>query len=199
VGHTLLVPVRQSKAGSLALQTGRLRSGEQVGLAFTSEASLLLTLGPSQAWIRLGGQALMDMLVPLGVEQVRVDPRPIGELEVGGSPQEPAPVSPARPGSGSCQAGSACPSGHYRSVAKRLDVSRRPLASGLAATRRPGVTSLGGGRSNTRRGGGRRYPRRSNTRRGRDRRYPLGQRLAFRGAFALGWTASTGQLALRMT
>jgi hypothetical protein len=29
--------------------------------------------------------------------------------------------------------------------------------------------------------------------------HPLSQRLAFRVAFALGWTASTGQLALRMT
>jgi hypothetical protein len=143
VRHTFIVPVRKSKAGSLALQTGRLRSGERVGLAFTSEASLLLTLGPSQEWIRLGGQALTDMLVPLGVDQVRVDPRPIGELEVGGTPQEPAPVGPARPGSGPGRAGSACPSGHYRSAAKRLDVRRRPLASGLAATRRPGVTSSG--------------------------------------------------------
>jgi hypothetical protein len=143
VRHTFVVPVRESKAGSLALQTGRLRSGERVGLAFTSEASLLLTLGPSQAWIRLGGQALKDMLVPLGVEQVRVDPRPIGELEAGSYPQEPAPVGPARPGRRPGQAGSACPSGHYRSVAKRLDVRRRPLASGLAANRRPEVTSLG--------------------------------------------------------
>jgi hypothetical protein len=95
VRQTYIVPVRKSKAGPLALQTGRLRSGEQVGLAFTSEASLLLTLGPSQAWIRLGRQALRDMLVPLGVEQVRVDPRPIGELEAGRSPQERTPVAAA--------------------------------------------------------------------------------------------------------
>jgi hypothetical protein len=143
VKHTFIVPVRKSKAGSLALQTGRLSSGERVGLAFNSEASLLLTLGPSQEWIRLGGQALEDMLAPLGVEHVRVDPQPIAQLTVSSSPQEPAPVGPARPGSGPCQAGSACPSGHYRSVAKRLNVRRRPLASGLAATRRPGVASLG--------------------------------------------------------
>jgi hypothetical protein len=143
VRRTFFVPVRKSKAGSLALQTGRLRSGERVGLAFTSEASLLLTLGPSQAWIRLSGQVLTDMLVPLGIGQVRVDPRPIGELEVGSCPREPAPVGPAPPGSGPGQARSACPSGHYRSVAKRLNVHRRPLASGLAVNRRPEVTSLG--------------------------------------------------------
>jgi hypothetical protein len=139
VRHTFIVPVRKSKAGSLALQTGRLSSGERVGLAFTSEASLLLTLGPSQAWIRLGGQALRDMLVPLGIEHVRVDPQPIGQLAVGSSPREPAPVNLARPGSGPGQAGSVCPSGHYRSVAKRLNARRRPLASGP----RPGVASLG--------------------------------------------------------
>jgi hypothetical protein len=109
VRHTFLVPVRKSQAGSLALRTGQLRSGERVGLAFTSEASLLLTLGPSQAWIRLGGQALRDMLVPLGVEQVRVDPRPIGELEIGSSPQERAPVAPARPGGPARQASPAPP------------------------------------------------------------------------------------------
>jgi hypothetical protein len=45
VRQTYFVPVRESQAGTLALRTGRLRSGERVGLAFTSEASLLLTMG----------------------------------------------------------------------------------------------------------------------------------------------------------
>jgi hypothetical protein len=79
VTPTFFVPVRTSKSGTLALRTGRLRSGEHVGLAFTSEASLLLALGPAQQWIHLGPQALRDMLTPLGVEQVRVDPRPVGQ------------------------------------------------------------------------------------------------------------------------
>jgi hypothetical protein len=100
VRRALLVPVRTSQAGTLALRTGRLRSGRRVGLAFTSEASLLLTLGPSQEWIRLSAQALKDMLAPLGIESVRVDPRPIGELDLNGVPRErqprPAPVRPAR-------------------------------------------------------------------------------------------------------
>ncbi len=76
-----LVPVRESQAGTLALRTGRLVSGEHVGLAFTSEASLLLTLGPSQRWIWLAPSALRGMLAPLGVTQTRVDPRPIAELD----------------------------------------------------------------------------------------------------------------------
>jgi len=88
VMSTFFVPVRESKAGTLALRTARLRSGERVGLAFTSEASLLLTMGPSQQWVHLAGQALEDMLEPLGVEQVRVDPRPIADLEASTPPEQ---------------------------------------------------------------------------------------------------------------
>jgi hypothetical protein len=116
VRNTLFVPVRTSKAGTLALQTGRLLTGERVGLAFTSEASLLLTLGPSQQWIRLDGGALKDMLAPLGVEHVRVDPRSAGELTSGGlrgaydraSRRNLQAVKPAR---------DASPTAHTRSIA----------------------------------------------------------------------------------
>lgn len=55
--HTFYVPVRASQAGPLALRTGRLLTGQRIGLAFTSEASLLLTLGPAQAWVRLDSRA----------------------------------------------------------------------------------------------------------------------------------------------
>jgi hypothetical protein len=77
VADTFFIPVRESKAGTLALQTGRLRTGERVGLAFTTEASLLLTMGSSPRWVRLDGQALKDMLAPLGVRHIRVDPVPL--------------------------------------------------------------------------------------------------------------------------
>jgi hypothetical protein len=43
VSQTYFVPARESQAGTLALGTGRLTSGERIGLAFTSKASLLLT------------------------------------------------------------------------------------------------------------------------------------------------------------
>ena len=94
-----LVPVRDSKAGTLALQTGRLISGERVGLAFTSEASLLMTLGASQRWIWLAPRALRAMLAPLGVIRIRVDPRPIAELraERPAPPRLPGPVAARRP------------------------------------------------------------------------------------------------------
>jgi hypothetical protein len=90
VRQTYLVPVRESQAGTLALRTGRLTSGERVGLAFTCEASLLQTMGPFQQWIRLAAEPLRDMLAPLGVQCVRIDPRPAGELKPAGLPQPQA-------------------------------------------------------------------------------------------------------------
>lgn len=71
---TYFVPVQASKAGTLTLRTGRLRSGERVGLAFTSEVSFRLSMGPSERWARLDGEALKAMLAPLGVEHLWVDP-----------------------------------------------------------------------------------------------------------------------------
>jgi hypothetical protein len=88
--QTYFVPVLESQAGTLALRTGRLVSGERVGLAFTSEASLLVTMGPFQHWVRLAAEPLRDMLAPLGVQCVRIDPRPAHELRPGGLPQQRA-------------------------------------------------------------------------------------------------------------
>jgi hypothetical protein len=86
VRQTYFVPVRESQAGTLALRTGLLVSGERVGLAFTSEAALLLTMGPGQHWVRLAAQPLRDMLAPLDVQCVRIDPRPAGEPSPAGPP-----------------------------------------------------------------------------------------------------------------
>jgi hypothetical protein len=72
--HRLLIPVRTTAAGTLVLRFGRLPSGKLTGLAFTSEDSLVRTLGPSQQWTDLSWKALLDMLTPLGVEHVSVDP-----------------------------------------------------------------------------------------------------------------------------
>jgi hypothetical protein len=75
VGNTYYVPVLASKAGTLALRTGRLRSSERIGIAFTSEVSFRLAMGWSGRWVRLDDQALKAILAPLGVEHFRVDPR----------------------------------------------------------------------------------------------------------------------------
>jgi hypothetical protein len=96
VTHTYLVPVRKSKSGALSLRTGRLITGECVGMAFTSEASLLMTLGPSQHWIELAPGTLRAMLAPLGVTCLRVDPRPIAELAAEIVPGEQLPGAAAK-------------------------------------------------------------------------------------------------------
>jgi hypothetical protein len=71
----LFVPVRASQPGLICLRTGRLASGLPIGLAFTSEAALLSTLGPRQQWTLICEQALLEMLAPLGIDRVRIDPR----------------------------------------------------------------------------------------------------------------------------
>jgi hypothetical protein len=104
VNHALYVPVRMSEAGVLTLRTGRLESGERIGLAFTSEDSLSFTMGTAQRWVNLGDQSLRDMLAPLGIRQLRVDPLPLGQPGAGGipsqarrrpAPHQYAPVTPA--------------------------------------------------------------------------------------------------------
>jgi hypothetical protein len=93
--HRLLVPVRTTAAGTFVLRFGRLPSGKLTGLAFTSEDSLVRALGPSQQWTDLSWEALLDMLTPLGVEHISVDPVPDGEPETGGAPRRrPVPVWP---------------------------------------------------------------------------------------------------------
>jgi hypothetical protein len=105
VSHTLFVPVRMSNAGMLTLRTGRLESGERIGLAFTSADSLSHTLGAAQQWVNLGGESLRDMLTPLGIRELRIDALPFGQPGAGGIPRQArrrpaphpyAPVAPAR-------------------------------------------------------------------------------------------------------
>ena len=98
--HKLLVPVRTTAAGTLALRIGRLSSGERTGLAFTSEASLVRTLGPAQRWTDLSWNALLDMLEPLGIEHVRVDPDPDGRPQADNSPQPLRPLPGRSAGQG---------------------------------------------------------------------------------------------------
>jgi hypothetical protein len=88
VNNVLYVPVRTTSDGVLTLRTGRLESGERIGLAFTSLASLEYTLGSAQQWINLGDESLRDMLAPLGIRQLRVDPLPLGQPGAGEVPRQ---------------------------------------------------------------------------------------------------------------
>jgi hypothetical protein len=88
VNNVLYVPVRTTSDGVLTLRTGRLESGERIGLAFTSLESLEYTLGSAQQWINLGDESLRDMLAPLGIRQLRVDPLPLGQPGAGEVPRQ---------------------------------------------------------------------------------------------------------------
>lgn len=82
----LFVPVRVNARGGAfaAVRTARSGAGqERVGLAFTGEERLHAALGPTQRWIRLSRPALLALLRPLGIEDVRTDPHYVGpELPV---------------------------------------------------------------------------------------------------------------------
>jgi hypothetical protein len=72
----VLVPVRETVAGSMAIRTGRCMLGTRIGLAFTSIATLRGTLGPAQQWIMLSVSVLRSMLTDLAIDEIRVDPLP---------------------------------------------------------------------------------------------------------------------------
>ena len=93
--QAFFVPVLTSRAGTLSVQTGRLPSGERVGLAFTSQASLLLAFGPPQQFVHLAGPALTGLLAPLGVKQFRID---LWRADAA-TPRAPEPAG-ARPAAG---------------------------------------------------------------------------------------------------
>jgi hypothetical protein len=72
----LLVPLRVSRIGALAIRTGRLASGARVGLAFTSIARLRGTMGPAQRWVTLNAATLRRMLADADIDGLRIDPLP---------------------------------------------------------------------------------------------------------------------------
>ncbi len=80
----LYVPVRVCVEGIVAIRTGRLPSGELVGLGFTSPESLAVVFGSEQAWMLVDLRALHELLTPRGISRVQVDPMA-------------APVPPSQP------------------------------------------------------------------------------------------------------
>lgn len=73
-GHALFVPVRP---GPLGCTTRFFRNalGGRIAVAFTSRQSLVRALGPDQHWERLSAPALRALAAPLGITELRVDPR----------------------------------------------------------------------------------------------------------------------------
>ena len=69
----MVVPVKTG-SGTACLRCGRLPDGERVGIAFTTQARLARVMGADQPWTYLSGPAMRDMLAPLGVTRIQVDP-----------------------------------------------------------------------------------------------------------------------------
>src|SRR4030081_1175888 len=69
----MVVPVGTG-SGMVCLRCGRLPTGERVGIAFTTEARLAGVMGAGQPWIHLNDRAMKEMLAPLGVTRIQVDP-----------------------------------------------------------------------------------------------------------------------------
>jgi hypothetical protein len=99
----LYVPVRACASGTVTIRTGRLQSGEPIGLGFTSAASLAVVLGPGHPWIHLHLQALREMLAPHGITRIRIDPLPAPAQRHGLQVRPRGDVHP--PGSAAWQAG----------------------------------------------------------------------------------------------
>jgi hypothetical protein len=108
----LYIPVHTCAGDTVSLQTGRLPSGQAVGLAFTSPARLAMVFGEWHPWITLRLGSLHAMLEPLGITLVRIDPlrpparrgpAPRRSAGHGGPPRAgvPAADAPAPAGSGS--------------------------------------------------------------------------------------------------
>ena len=60
------------------MQTGRLPDGRRVGIAFTTLGQLRAATGSRQEWMRLTESALREMLAPLGVTRIQLDPVLVG-------------------------------------------------------------------------------------------------------------------------
>lgn len=73
--HKLLfVPVVTVDPGIVTICTGCLRSGERVGLGFTSQDSFSAAYGPEHAQLRMRIQPLRSLLQPMGITIVVLDP-----------------------------------------------------------------------------------------------------------------------------
>ncbi len=74
----LYVPARTTSAGAASIQLGRLPNGGRVGIAFTDLSRLRAATGPRQDWVRMSPVALQEMLEPLGVSVIQIDPVLVG-------------------------------------------------------------------------------------------------------------------------
>jgi hypothetical protein len=90
----LCIPVRGNGCG-FTLRLFRNRDGSRCTVAFTTPERLTAVLGAGQSWVELAEPALRDMVGPLGVQQLVVDPNLIAPPVTPHSPhisQPPRPI-----------------------------------------------------------------------------------------------------------
>jgi hypothetical protein len=91
--RVLHVPVHVCGANMVTIRTGRLPSGERVGLGFTTAAGLTAVFGTGQDWVLIQLRSLRAMLAGGGVLAVQVDP--LISRPAGAAARSPRPVSSA--------------------------------------------------------------------------------------------------------
>ncbi|MFJ9694379.1 SAV_915 family protein [Kitasatospora sp. NPDC101183] len=85
------VPLTVSgNGGTTALRLFRLRDGRRCAVGFSSPEALAALLGPGQAHTELAETALREMIAPLGVDTLVVDPRLV-------APSVSTPAAPSTP------------------------------------------------------------------------------------------------------
>ena len=100
-----------------------------------------LQVGPAQQWLSLGEEPLRDMLAPLGIRQLRVDPLPFGPPDTGGVPRQARKRPAAHSATPVTPAGAAAWAVTFRS----LSGHRRPRSSPWPGRAHRGQPDVAGG------------------------------------------------------
>jgi hypothetical protein len=76
--HFLYVPVRHTAGGMDTLTIAHTPEGERAGIAFSSAGALAAACRPSQSFTEMAEDALREMLAPLGITRIQLDPAAVG-------------------------------------------------------------------------------------------------------------------------
>jgi hypothetical protein len=74
----LYVPVRHTADGMDTLAIAHTPEGERAGIAFSSVGALAAACRPSQPFTGMTEYTLREMLAPLGITRIQLDPATVG-------------------------------------------------------------------------------------------------------------------------
>ena len=75
LGILVWVPVRVCGEGIVVIRIGRLLSGKMVGICFTSPRRLATVCGSEQEWAVIRFWVLRELLAPLDIDVIQIDPK----------------------------------------------------------------------------------------------------------------------------